>query len=61
MTITGAIKFLKRNWFDSLTTMTATSAAVTAADIEKLFDNDRSTLLISDGSDDVTPEVWIIT
>jgi hypothetical protein len=59
MTINGNIKFLKENKIDDDKSFSFTSASATLKSY--LYDNDLNTKLISIGSDDVTPEVWIVT
>ncbi len=59
MTINGNIKFFSENHIDDDSTLSFTSANTALA--SSLFDRDRTTKLISIGSDDVTPEVWEFT
>jgi len=49
-------KFYKENKLNDDTVYTFTSAST--ANASALYDNDRTSKLISVGSDDVTPEVW---
>jgi hypothetical protein len=58
MTITGNVKFFGINQIDENTTPTFTSANTALLDF--LFDNDRLTRLTSIGSNDATPEVWVL-